>query len=720
VTIREELEKVLRGVLEQEFPTLKDLKFEVYQPRDKSFGDFATNLAILVGKAAGANPMAVAGRIAERCRAAAAAAVISAVDVAKPGFVNISVAHDLYLEKLRAVLAAKDPAGYGASSLGAGKMIQVEFVSANPTGPLNVVSARAAAVGDALVRLLNRVGYDARSEFYVNDAGTQFELLGKSLEARFRQILGERAEIPEGGYPGEYLVPLAERIKGLAEWADARRKRNGGLAEPDGAREAELITRFVKSGAGPDASPDATTGTEAAASLLEYRDFRQALATCEQAVWPALYICMLSGRGLVEAAFALRLRWIDAYRDWLVGVRVAEAAAKAGSGSVRTGAGAPEAGPEGPVAAASVFLGEAVAQRKFDFGRFAVETIIEGQRRSLEKFGARPEGGPRFDAWVRESTLRDLVGKVFDALLADGRFVFEKDGAVWLGSAQGDGQADGQAEPDGEAGADAGGEKDEWVIRRRTGQPTYFLSDIAYHVDKRRRGFDRVIDIWGPDHHGHIERMKRAMAMVSEVMPDLAIGAGWLEILIAQQVNLMREGKRVQMSKRAGEYITLDDVVDEVGPDAARLFFLMRRCNSHLDFDLDLAKKTSEENPVYYIQYAHARISSVLEFARGSGFADVPGGADLSLLKAVEEIDLLKALADFDEVVKASALSLEPHRIVTYLVELAAKFHRFYHNHRVVTEDKALTEARLCLSYAARTILRSGLALVGVSAPTSM
>jgi arginyl-tRNA synthetase len=178
--------------------------------------------------------------------------------------------------------------------------------------------------------------------------------------------------------------------------------------------------------------------------------------------------------------------------------------------------------------------------------------------------------------------------------------------------------------------------------------------------------------------------------------------------------------KRVQMSKRAGEYITLDDVVDEVGPDAARLFFLMRRCNSHLDFDLDLAKKTSEENPVYYIQYAHARISSVLEFARGSGFADVPGGADLSLLKAVEEIDLLKALADFDEVVKASALSLEPHRIVTYLVELAAKFHRFYHNHRVVTEDKALTEARLCLSYAARTILRSGLALVGVSAPTSM
>ena len=258
------------------------------------------------------------------------------------------------------------------------------------------------------------------------------------------------------------------------------------------------------------------------------------------------------------------------------------------------------------------------------------------------------------------------------------------------------------------------------MIRRRTGQPTYFLSDIAYHVDKRRRGFERVIDIWGPDHHGHVARMKTAMSIASEVMPGLAIGDEWLDILIAQQVNLIRDGKRVQMSKRAGEYVTLDDLVTEVGADAARFFFLMRRSNSHLDFDLDLAKKTSDENPVYYVQYAHARISSIIEFARSSGLATPPRGADLSLLASREEIDLVKGLADFDDVVRASAFALEPHRLPTYLLDLAGRFHRFYHNHRVVTENRPLSEARLCLCWAVAAVLRSALALIGVSAPRSM
>jgi arginyl-tRNA synthetase len=368
------------------------------------------------------------------------------------------------------------------------------------------------------------------------------------------------------------------------------------------------------------------------------------------------------------------------------------------------------------VSAASVFLGRVVGGRRFDFSRFAVERIVEGQRASLASFGNRPEGGLKFDSWVRESKLRDLVGEVMLILVGDGRFVEEKDGAVWL--RRGESAAEGQSGPG--AGEEGEGEKDEWVIRRRTGQPTYFLADIAYHIDKRKRGFERVIDIWGPDHHGHVARMKTAMKIASLVMPGLAIGDDWLEILIAQQVNLVREGKRVQMSKRAGDYVTLDDLATEVGADAARFFFLMRRSNSHLDFDLDLAKKASEENPVYYIQYAHARICSIIEFARANGFTDLPPRADLSLLRADEEVDLIKALADFDDVVRASALSLEPHRLPTYLVDLAGRFHRFYHNHRVVTENREVSEARLCLSWAMRTILRSALALVGVSAPASM
>jgi len=230
-----------------------------------------------------------------------------------------------------------------------------------------------------------------------------------------------------------------------------------------------------------------------------------------------------------------------------------------------------------------------------------------------------------------------------------------------------------------------------------------------------------VIDIWGPDHHGHVGRMQVAMDVISEVLPDTEIPEGWLEILIAQQVNLIREGKRVVMSKRAGEYVTLDDVVEEVGADVARFFFLMRRSNSHLDFDLDLAKQTSEENPVYYVQYAHARICSVLDFARDSGHKEVPAlGADLSLLAAEEEMDVIKALCDFDDLVKSSAASLEPHRLTTYLIELAAKYHRFYHNHRVVTDDLALSESRLYLCYAVRTVIRSALSLLGISAPANM
>ncbi|MFH1312958.1 MAG: arginine--tRNA ligase [Candidatus Eisenbacteria bacterium] len=566
--IRQRLHAEFAAAVGRAFPDLKDLCFEVSKPREKAFGDFSTNVAMVAGKRLKANPTEVARKIAEGVEVPSA--LIASIDIVKPGFINIAVAPPTYLDKLREIAAHPADDDYGRSTVGEGEKIQVEFVSANPTGPLNVVSARAAAVGDALVKILDHVGYDAKSEFYINDGGTQVELLGQSLKARFHEALGERLDLPDGGYPGEYLADIAQRIKTLAGDAD---------------------------------------------------------------------------------------------------------------------------------------------EASFDFARFAVTEIVAMQRNSLDCFGRRPDGGVRFDMWVRESSLKEDVGIVLDALVSDGRFVVEKEGAVWL---KGAGQ----------------GEEDEWVIRRSTGQPTYFLTDITYHIDKRKRGFDRVIDIWGPDHHGHIGRMQTAMQVVSKVIPGLEIAEDWLRVLVAQQVNLVREGKRVQMSKRAGEYVTLDDILREIAPDpenprtgadVARFFFLMRRCNSHLDFDLDLAKKMSDENPVYYVQYAHARISSIIEFAKENGFEEMPPGrADLSLLTSDEATELIKAVADFDDLIIGSAMALEPHRIPVYLIDLAGKFHRFYHNNRVVTDDRAMSEARLYLCYAVRTILRSALSLIGISAPTFM
>jgi arginyl-tRNA synthetase len=685
VTIREQVESVLRQVVAGQFPTAGGLRFEVSKPRGKSHGDFATNVAMVAAKALGRDPMDLAGRIADALRKVSGS--FSAVEVARPGFINISVAPGLHVAKMGEILAAGADA-CGSSSLGQGRLVQVEFVSANPTGPLNVVSARAAAVGDALVRLLRRVGYDARSEFYVNDAGNQVALLGRSLEARFRQLLGEKAEIPEGCYPGEYLVGIAGEVMELAVWADRQAQAWAGLEEPGPGEEASAVSRFLEDEAGGGHPAD-----ETGVYLAEYLEFKASLAAVARSLWAALFVCDLSARPIGSEDVRLRLDCIDRYRR-----------------SLR--AGQSTAGPSGSSAgtpAARVFLG--CGGGAFDFGRFAVERIVEGQRASLEQFGKRPEGGLRFDSWVRESSLRGTVAEVADRLIEDGRFVYERDGALWLReSEQGDA---------GERAGEGAEEKDEWVIRRRTGEPTYFLADIAYHVDKRRRGFERVIDIWGPDHHGHVGRMKAAVRVANRVLPGLDVGDDWLEIMIAQQVNLMREGKRVQMSKRAGEYVTLDDVVAEVGADAARFFFLMRRSNSHLDFDLDLAKKTSEENPVYYVQYAHARICSILEFARESGL-ETSRAADLGLLVAAEEIDLVKGLADFDEVVKASALALEPHRVISCLMDLAARFHRFYHNHRVVIDDHDLAAARLALCLATRTVLASGLSLIGVSAPASM
>ena len=688
--IRQRLEATFAVAVERAFPELRGLRFEVYKPRDKAFGDFATNAAMIAAKRLKTNPFEIAEKIAAAVEVPSP--LIASIDVAKPGFINIVVSRPAYLEKLKEIATCPHDDDYGRGLIGRMEKVQVEFVSANPTGPLNVVSARAAAVGDALVRILRRIGCEAKSEFYVNDGGTQVELLGESLKARFREALGEKVALPEGGYPGGYLVSIADKVGILAHGADKRvaEERAAGVS-PALKDELGHIDGFLEKTITARVDERETIRGH----FEEYFAFRQSLDPKRIDLWVPLYICHLSSLGLTRTEILFRLQWIELFRD-----------------NLRSDGGAQAATGGEPVhVSAPLFLGETVKGVGFDFARFAVSEIVEMQKESLASFGCRPDGGVEFDTWVHESSFKDEVGNVLEALVSDGRFVVEKEGAVWLKGGE-------------------EGEEDEWVIRRSTGQPTYFLSDIAYHVDKRKRGFDRVIDIWGPDHHGHVGRMQTAMQIASEVIPGLEIPDGWLEVLIAQQVNLVKQGKRVQMSKRAGEYVTLDDVLKEIAPDpnhprtgadVARFFFLMRRCNSHLDFDLDLAKKMSDENPVYYVQYAHARISSIIEFARQNGFEEMPpAGADLSLLASDEATELMRAVADFDDLVIGSAQALEPHRIPVYLIDLAGKFHRFYHNHRVVTDDRALSEARLYLCYAVRTILRSALSLIGISAPTSM
>ncbi|UCF79732.1 MAG: arginine--tRNA ligase [Candidatus Eiseniibacteriota bacterium] len=531
----------------------------IEEPRAAGHGDFSTNIAMLVASQSGLKAREVAEAIASRLDRTSAK--LDRVEVEGPGFVNMFISKAHLQENARQIL--QDGDAYGTLNFGKGSLVQVEFVSANPTGPLNVVSARAAAVGDSLIRLLKACGFEARSEFLTNDHGTQVELLGRSLQARVEELRsGRPAEIPEEGYRGEYLVDLAREIS-----------------------------------------------SETALQML------------------------------------------------------AEAGKAGGS----------------------------------KFAKFAVERMIEGQRKDLTDFGVS------FDNWFRESSLHSS-GYVEETLatLRDSGFLYEKDGAEWFKSSELGDEQDRvvRKSPAGQEGA--------------AGEPTYFLSDVAYHRNKFERGFERVIDIWGPDHHGHVPRMQAA-ARALGYPPD------WLEILIVQWVRLMRGKEPVSMSKRAGEFVTLSELIKEVGVDCARFFFLMRKVNSHLDFDLELAKRQSDENPVYYVQYGHARVSSVIEFAREGG-VEMCGleEADLSLLSQPEELSLLRHLICYPEQVRAACLGREPQKITSYLTGLATAFHQFYHNHRVVGAEPNLMQSRLLLVRAVKTVIKNGLDLLGVSAPDKM
>ncbi len=533
----------------------------VERPRDPAHGDFAVTLALALAGELKRNPREIADRLRASLEAGSppgSELPIAALEVAGPGFLNLHLQPVWLEDGLREVLAGGD--AYGRSRSLAGREILFEFISANPTGPLNVVSARAAAVGDALAALWAAAGARVGREYYVNDTGRQVRLLGESLAVRLRQEAGETVELPAEGYHGDYLVELA---------------REFAAAYPGG---------------------------------------------------PETF-----------AAAAGSADTVDALATW------------------------------------------------------AVERILERQMRSVEAFGVR------FDTWFHESSLHQsgAVDGARDALQAEG-YTYEADGALWLRS------------------TDFGDEKDR-VLVTGDGRPTYLLPDIAYHRDKYARGWRILVDLWGPDHHGYIPRLSAALQALGHE-PDS------FRVLVVQQVNLLRAGEPVKMSKRAGRLIEMEELIEEVGVDAARFFFLMRATGTHLDFDLDLAAARNEENPVFYVQYAHARIASLLRKACDDGIdlTAAIAGAELARLHQPEERALLRLLVEFPVVVAEAAGSFEPHRLPAYLRDLAAAFHPFYHNHRVVGSDEPEQNARLALCLGVRQVLANGLGLLGVTAPERM
>jgi len=529
-----------------------EANIELEKPRQEGHGDWATNLAMTLARQEKKPPRQVAQIILEHL--AEGDGFIARVEVAGPGFINFFLSDSVWRQTALEVLRAGRTYGFNAE-LGRGRRIQVEFVSANPTGPLHVGHGRGAAVGDALANLLQATGHEVEREYYINDAGRQMLILGRSVFVRYLQLLGRQVELPEESYRGEYVKDLA----------------------------AEMVRRH-----GP------------------------------------------------------------AYADLDM------------------------------EAAARLFFPQAAAE------------ILAGIKRDLAGFGVE------YNVWFSESSL--LQAGRMEALLArleESGLAYKSEGALWYRTQE------------------QGDEKDR-VLVKSNGDLTYFATDVAYHTDKFDRGFDWVIDVWGADHHGYVPRMDAAVRALSQ-------GGMKFTAKLVQLVNLLRGGEPVAMSTRAGEFVTLAEVVEEVGRDACRFIFLTRRSDSPLDFDLDLARQQSMDNPVYYVQYVHARVCSILRKA-SPDLLDSPevGRAELERLAEPEEIGLLKLLAQFPEVVRGAAEALEPHRVTYYLTELAAAFHNCYNRHRVLSDDFELSRARLALALAVRQVVANGLGLLGVSAPERM
>jgi arginyl-tRNA synthetase len=543
------------------------------RPRQAAHGDYACSVALQLAKAEKRAPREIAARLAA---ALPASPYVEKAEVAGAGFINLFLKRSFKQQVVNRVLEAG--ARYGTGLLVQRKKIQVEFVSANPTGPLHVGHGRGAAYGASLANVLAAAGFDIAREFYVNDAGRQMDILALSTWLRYLELAGEAASFPANAYQGEYVRSMARAIH---------------------AQHGERFRRSAETLAAASAGPDEELRLDA----------------------------------LIESA----KRALGADFDTI--------------------------------------------------HRFALEVQLADCRSDLAEFGVT------FDAWYSERSLYD-TGRVERALgrLEERGHLYEQDGAKWFRSSS------------------YGDEKDR-VVRRENGQYTYFASDIAYHLDKFERGFDSAIDIWGADHHGYIARVKGALAA-------LGLDPQRLTIALVQFAVLYRGGERVSMSTRAGEFVTLRELRSEVGNDAARFFYVLRKSDQHLDFDLDLAKSQSNENPVYYVQYAHARVCSVLE--QWGGDPAELAGADVAALVSEHETALLALLLEYPDAVESAARELAPHLIAFYLRELAAGFHSYYNAARFLVDDESVKRARLALAAAVRQVLRNGLALLGVSAPDRM
>ena len=534
---------------------LGDTPVPLEVPKDPKHGEFASPIALAIAKRAGKPPREVASLIVRELMASGEHRYVEAAEIAGPGFMNFRLSRQWVADSV-ALVRSKGPE-YGHCDFGRGERVMVEFVSANPVGPLNVVNARAAAVGDTLTRLLRAVGYDAASEFYVNDAGRQVEVLAESVYARYMELRGEEYPFPEDGYRGEYVRDIAA----------------GAMKDPSASRQLSAM----------DAD--------------EARSF---------------------------------------------------------------------------------------------FREYSLRHILDWQKRSLAQYEVH------FDKWFSERELR-ATGAVEKMIgeMGEAGHTYSEDGALWFSSSE------------------FGDDKDR-VLVKSDGFYTYVAPDLAYHKNKLSRGFTKLIDILGPDHHGYEGRMQAGLKSFG--YPD-----GTLEVLLLQLVTLMREGQPVKMSKRAGEFITMDDLLEEVPKDAARYFFIMRNTSSHLDFDLDLARAQSMDNPVWYIQYAHARCCSIFRQAEAAGISsDAWDTADLALLEEPGELDLVRKMAAFPDEVLSAAIERAPSRIAKYGLDVASVFHSFYNECRVISDDTALTMARLALVDAAKTVIANALNIMGIAAPERM
>lgn len=546
------IENAVQACMNKELlPAVNLSALEVEVPANPDHGDYASNVAMILASVAKQNPRKIAQIIQENL--ADPEGIIAKTQIAGPGFLNFFIRDNIWQQTLQKIIEEKEK--YGRLEIGAGKKVQVEFVSANPTGPLHIGHARGAVVGDVLTNLLSAVGFCVSKEYYINDAGNQMNNLGKSVLLRYREQLGEKIDFPENCYRGDYINDIAAEIIS---------KEGDKYLTTD---ESETINYF-----------NAVAGT----------------------------------------------------------------------------------------------------------------IILEEIKIDMRDFGVT------FDNYFSERELykNNGVAKLLNYLQEQG-FIYAEGETLW-------------------ARTTAFGDEKDRVVVRKNGDPTYFAADIAYHQNKFSRGFEMIIDIWGADHHGYMERMWAGIQA-------LGYNKNALKIILVQLVNLLRAGTPVAMSTRSGEFVTLREVLDEVGKDASRFNFLMRRSDSHLDFDLEVAKKQSNENPVYYVQYAHARICSIIRMASERGVF-LPQYSDINptLLKEGEEKTLIKMMARYPEMLEGAARTLEPHRVTFYLNELAGVFHSYYNKNKVISEDSELTAARLILVWAISIVLNNALKILGVGAPEKM